>query len=149
MLYLVDTDVLLRLFDRSDPNHGAIRTALKLLRSHGHSLVTTPQNIAEFWNVSTRPSTARGGFGQSVAMTDQRVRFIERFGVVLAESAAAYSDWRNLVLSLNVTGASVHDARIAALMRISGVTHILTLNARDFQRYPKITATIPDEVLQT
>lgn len=74
MLYLVDTDVLLRLFDRSDPNHGAIRTALKLLRSQGHSLVTTPQNIAEFWNVSTRPSTARGGFGQFVAMTGQRVQ---------------------------------------------------------------------------
>ncbi len=89
MQYLVDTGVWLRLFDRTDPGHAVIRGALRSLRSGGHSLVACPQNIAEFWNVSTRPASARGGYEKSVATTEGRVQIIERFGTILAESADA------------------------------------------------------------
>ena len=65
MPYVLDTGVLLRLFDRSDPSHVAIRQAVIRLKVRGERLVTTAQNIAEFWNVSTRPATARGGYGLS------------------------------------------------------------------------------------
>ena len=58
MQYLVETGVLLRLFDRTDPVHDDIRKGLQLLRQVGHSLAVSSQNIAEFWNVSTRPSSA-------------------------------------------------------------------------------------------
>ena len=89
MQYLVDTGVWLRLFDRTDSEHANIRAALQLLRSGGHSLVTCSQNISEFWNVSTRPKSARGGYGKSVDVTERRVQFIERFATVLDDSAAA------------------------------------------------------------
>ena len=36
MLYLLDTGVLLRLFNRKDPNCGAIRNTLWKLRKAGH-----------------------------------------------------------------------------------------------------------------
>lgn len=55
MQYLVDTGVLLRLFERTDPVHNNIRLGLQLLRKSGHSLAVGSQNIAEFWNVSIRP----------------------------------------------------------------------------------------------
>jgi hypothetical protein len=42
-----------------------------------------------------------------------------------------------------VSGVQVHDARIAAAMRVHGVTHLLTLNTGDFTRYPGITAVHP------
>ena len=48
MQYLVDTGVLLRLFDRTDPVHADIRTGLGLLRQQGHTLAAGTQNIAEF-----------------------------------------------------------------------------------------------------
>ena len=48
------------------------------LRSNGVRLVTSPQDIAEFWNVSTRPATARGGYGRSIRDTERCVEFFER-----------------------------------------------------------------------
>jgi predicted nucleic acid-binding protein len=147
MQYLVDTGVLLRLFDRSDPEHATIRQALKTLRSWGHSLATCPQNIAEFWNVSTRPTSARGGYGQSVATTERRVRFIERVGTILAESPITYLEWRRLLVKHQIQGLAVHDARLIAMMQIAGITHIVTLNTRDFTRYLGIAALTPREVL--
>ena len=63
MFYLVDTGVLLRLFNRADPSNGEIRQCLRELRATGHRFAIAVQNIAEFWNVSTRPATSRGGYG--------------------------------------------------------------------------------------
>jgi hypothetical protein len=40
-------------------------------------LVMATQNLAEFWNVCTRPATARGGLGLSIAETDRRLSVLE------------------------------------------------------------------------
>jgi predicted nucleic acid-binding protein len=99
--------------------------------------------VAEFWNVCTRPATARGGYGLSIAETNRRLTIIEAVFAVLSEPPAAYGLWRSLVTTHSVQGKQVHDARLAALMRAHGITHILTLNAADFARYPGITAIAP------
>jgi predicted nucleic acid-binding protein len=147
MQYLVDTGVWLRLFDRSDPQHTVIRQALQLLRSQGDATVTCPQNIAEFWNVSTRPVTSRGGYGKSVATTELRVQFIERNALILDESPAAYRSWRSLLLAQQIRGLAAHDARIMSMMQVANITHILTLNASDFVRYPGITVVAPTDIV--
>jgi predicted nucleic acid-binding protein len=147
MLVLTDSGVLLRLLERTDPRHADIRQALRLLRGRGHSLVTAPQNIAEFWNVCTRPATARGGLGLTVAETDRRARVIERLFRVLADGPAAFAAWRRLVVAYGVMGVQVHDARLVGLMESHGVTHLLTLNPADFVRYPGITALTPAAVI--
>ena len=63
MLYLVDTGVLLRLLNRADPAHHDVRGCFRNLRAAGDQFAVALQNVAEFWNVSTRPSSARGGYG--------------------------------------------------------------------------------------
>ena len=78
MLILVDSGILLRLLERTDPQHGVIRDAVRALRGRGETLVTAPQNASEFWNVCTRPATARGGFGLSITDADRRLRFINK-----------------------------------------------------------------------
>ena len=81
MRVLVDTCVLLRVFDRSDvAQQRLVFRALRKLWSNGDELVTTAQNIAEFWNVSTRPVTARGGYGLAVPIVEQRVQVVENLG---------------------------------------------------------------------
>ena len=148
MQYLVDTGVWLRLFDRGDPQHNVVREALRSLRSHGHSLATCPQNIAEFWNVSTRPSTSRGGYGKSIATTELRVQFIERNALILDESPAAYRSWRSLLSAYQIQGLAVHDSRLVSMMQVAGITHVVTLNVGDFARYPGIAAVSPKDLVR-
>ena len=121
MRYLVDTGVWLRLFDRSDPKHPIIRRALSELRQQGHELATCPQNIAEFWNVSTRPMSARGGYGRPSEMFERRVQFIERFATVLKDSAETYRTWRSILSQYSIQGVAVHDARLVAMMQVVGI----------------------------
>ena len=89
MRYLLDTGILVRLPHRADPNHATIREALHRIDAGGHSFVTSPQNIAEFWNVCTRPAEARGGFGLSIEQARARLRLLERFILVLKEPDSA------------------------------------------------------------
>jgi predicted nucleic acid-binding protein len=143
MLILVDTNVLLRLLNRTDPEHKAIRTAFRVLKGRGDSLVTGSQNLAEFWNVCTRPATARGGYGLSGVETAKRLAILERIVTVLPDSPMAYTAWKGLVVKYDVKGVQVHDAKLVALMTAYGLTQILTLNAGDFSRYSEVTAFTP------
>jgi len=143
MIILLDSGILLRLVDRADPLHSSVRASVRALKVRGNRLVMAPQNVAEFWNVCTRPATARGGLGLSIGETETRLRLLERIIRLLPDTPVAYSIWRSLVVSLGISGVQVHDARLAALMYSHGVTHLLTLNTPDFQRYAGITAMDP------
>jgi predicted nucleic acid-binding protein len=147
MLILVDTGILLRAFDRSSPQQRDIFRALRKLWSENHSLVTASQNVAEFWNVSTRPVQARGGFGLPISAVDERVKLIEKLGNVLPFSDQAYAEWRRLVVRHQVMGVAVHDAKLVATMLAANIEHILTLNAADFRRYPGLVVLTPNAIL--
>lgn len=149
MVVLIDTGVLLRLFDRLDPNYGDVQTAIKLLWTRGDAPAITPQNAVEFWNVSTRPATARGGYGQPISKTRVRLAAIERICRVLPEIPSAFTEWKRLILAHSVIGVSVHDARLVAQMAVWHVGTILTLNAADFRRYPGIAVYTPSELLKS
>ena len=51
----IDTNILLRIARRDDPDHAVVDTALARLAEAGAALYYTHQNIAEFWNVATGP----------------------------------------------------------------------------------------------
>lgn len=147
MLYLVDTNVLLRFMDRSHPLHPAIRIAVRTLRQDGQQLRVASQNCIEFWNVATRP-LERNGFGLTPPETEQLLHLVERLFPVLPDSSEVYQEWRRLVVDFGVSGVQVHDARLVASMKVNNISHILTLNVDDFKRYLSegITAVKPDTV---
>jgi predicted nucleic acid-binding protein len=78
MSYFADTNILLRFLLKNEPEYPIIRRAVNILKARRERIFTAPQNIAEFWNVCTRPATARGGIGLSVEATERRLRLIER-----------------------------------------------------------------------
>jgi hypothetical protein len=55
---LADTGILLRLMEPLDPNRPAIQQVVDAIRARGDRAVIASQNVAEFWNVCTRPATA-------------------------------------------------------------------------------------------
>jgi predicted nucleic acid-binding protein len=146
-MYLADTNILLRFLLANDPAYPTIRQAVRILKIQREQIVTTSQNIVEFWDVCTRPTTTRGGLGLSVEATDRRVRLLERHFRVLPDNFTTYEQWKALVLAHHVKGVQVHDARIVAAMLGSGVGNILTTNVRDFHRYPAIKVFAPEDIV--
>ena len=143
--YAVDTNVLLRLSNRKHPHHEVITTALRRLVARDVELCLTPQNVGEFWNVSTRP-LERNGLGLSVEETDAHISSIERRMTLLQEDSRVYMVWRRLLLSNDVRGVQVHDAHLAAALEVHDVTHLLTFNGVDFKRFTSLIPLHPQEV---
>lgn len=137
MNYLVDTNILVRVFDRTQTLHPVTRAAVRKLRANGHTLQITSQNCIEFWNVATRPKQ-RNGCGWSLTEAEKMLRLVERVFRLLTDSPDTYAQWRQLVIQFGVSGVQVHDARLVAAMRVNAITHILTFNTVDFKRYSAI-----------
>src|SRR3954469_1792162 len=142
---LVDTNILLRIASRSGSEHPVIDRALAHLAEQGTVLHYTLQNMAEFWNVMTRPKS-RNGFEFSMIEAEREIRAIESGMKLLPDNADVYSQWRRIIVQYGVSGVQVHDARLAAAMYVHRVTHILTLNVADFSRFAGLTALHPQNV---
>lgn len=148
MRYLIDTNILLRIHDPvANPHYATFRRCLETLWANGDEICYTAQSLGEFWNVSTRPATVRGGLGVSLAETERRAKVIERQFTLLVDNRAVYDEWRGLLVTYGVMGVQVHDARLVAAMLTHGVKHLLTVNEKDFKRYQGITAVTPDMII--
>ncbi len=146
MPYMADTNILLRFIAPTDPNHALVRDAIYSLLKGKEEVCYTSQNLAEFWNVCTRPVTSRSGFGLSIEETDRRAKVVEHYFTFLPDSEAVHTQWRRLVVDYRVSGVQVHDARLVAAMLVHRLTHILTFNTSDFARYAEITVVHPTAV---
>lgn len=143
MAYLLDTGILLRAFDPVSDQQKVILQAIDLLWRRRERLIVTAQNMAEFWNVSTRP-IENNGRGLPIAVVARQVDVIESFARLLTENERSHLEWKRLVTLHAVIGAKVHDARLVAVMIAHGISNLLTLNVRDFLRFPGIVAVSPD-----
>jgi predicted nucleic acid-binding protein len=146
MRVLVDTNILLR---SAQPHHPlcyqATQAVSKLLRQED-SVFFCPQNIAEFWNVATRPAD-RNGLGFSHDEVLREVASIEESLTLLPDVPAIYAAWKRLVHAYQVQGVKVYDARLVAVMSVYSVESILSFNSADFQRYGLVTAVHPASLL--
>ncbi|MEL7039532.1 MAG: PIN domain-containing protein, partial [Cyanobacteria bacterium J06592_8] len=119
--------------------------ATTVLRGREQQLCIIPQNLIEFWNVYTRP-VDRNGLGHTSVEAEVEVSRLKGLFRLLPDTPLIYSEWESLVVTYDVKGVSVHDARLVAAMRVHGLTHILTFNTRDFTRYTEIIAVHPTEM---
>ena len=143
MACLIETGVLLRAFDVSSPECRPIRQTLRRLWTRQERLVVAVQNIAEFWNVLTRP-VGSNGYGLSSQFAARRLMLIERGCDVVTENADSYRVWKELLTTHSITGVAVHEARLVSVMLAHGVPSIFTLNERDFRRYTGLSVIRPE-----
>lgn len=143
MKVLVDTNVLLRSVQKNHPASRAARQALIALYRGDNALCLATQNIAEFWNVCTRP-TGVNGLGLNIEAADRYTRQLEQFFVILPDSLQVFQNWRKLIVDHAVIGVKVHDARLVAIMKTYDVPTIVTFNVSDFARFAGIDAIHPE-----
>jgi uncharacterized protein len=105
--------------------------------------------IHEFLAIVTHPKIFDPPSTNAQAI-DQIEAWLESSSVVLlAEGEAYWTHLRELLESGKIVGPRVHDARIAALCLMHGVTELWTAD-RDFGRFPQLrtrnplTAAVPD-----
>lgn len=72
---------------------------------------------------------------------------LESILTLLPDGERVHERWRTTVVLHQVHGAQVHDARLAACLWVHEVSRLITWNVRDFQRYPWITAVVPEAAL--
>jgi predicted nucleic acid-binding protein len=148
LAWLLDTNILLRMSKSDDPHHLMIRGALEVLVARGARLCFTSQILGEFWNASTRPAD-KNGLGLSVDETERIARVIERDFELLPDSREVHDRWRSLLFTHQVKGVQVHDTRVAASMYVHGVQQLLTVNVRDFRRFPQLRIVHPADLIRS
>jgi predicted nucleic acid-binding protein len=82
----------------------------------------------------------------SPSQTERKAKLIERYFRLLPDNLATFQEWRRLVITHSVMGVEIHDAKLVASMNVYGITHLVTFNITDFNRYPGITVISPSDV---
>jgi predicted nucleic acid-binding protein len=146
MRVLVDTNILLRSAQPNHPLCSQATSAVSRLMRQEEAVCFCSQNIAEFWNVATRPADMNG-LGLSHEEVLEEVSSIEKLLTLLPDVPAIYSAWKEIVREYKVEGVKVYDARLVATLKVYAVESILTFNTADFKRYKGVSALHPSGVL--
>jgi len=139
MIWLIDTNILLRLVQIADTQHVEAKNAIDKLLAQNFTLCILLQNVSVFWNVCTRPLD-KNGFGFSILQADTELSKIESVFDILPDIEEVCRNWRELIVNHSVSGVKVHDAKIVAAMKAHNIQNLLTFNAKDFKRYTYIKA---------
>ncbi len=146
--YLLDTNIILRFSNPSDGQHELVTNAVAAILAKGDECYLAPQVLIETWVVATRPTDVNG-LGWSTTYTRNVIeQLMQRFPVA-EENAKLFPTWLEIVSTNKISGKRTHDARIAALMKTSNISHILTLNPRDFSNIPNITVVHPQNIVDS
>lgn len=143
MKFLIDTNVLLRLFQPNHPHTALAEAAINALINSGYSPCLVPQNLYEFWAVATRPSVTNG-LGMSAIDAKVAVDELVTQFIVLRDERGIFDIWINLVAQHQVSGKITHDARLAAAMEKHGIPSLLTFNDSDFRRFTNLRILHPE-----
>jgi predicted nucleic acid-binding protein len=145
MRILVDTNILGRLSQAGHPMQRVASQAAKTLLDEGHELRTVPQVLYEYWAISTR-SAEENGIGFSIAETQQRFAEFKVLLPPLRDERGILERWEEIAVSRQVRGKLTHDARLVAAMKRHGLSHLLTFNVADFQRFSEIELLDPQVI---
>lgn len=138
----VDTNILVYAFHRDFAQHESARAALKRLIADAEVWGIPSPCVHEFLatvtrqRYLTRPATMAEALGFITTLQADYGCFI------LDESARHFDTLADVLASSGVTGAKVHDARIAAICRDHGVQQLWTAD-RDFSYFPWLNAVNP------
>ena len=145
-LYLLDTNIVLRLANADDVQHELVAGAVSGILAQEQECCLISQVLIEFWVVSTRPVDVNGLGWTASQSEDAITQLLNRFPL-LEDGPEIFVIWQQLVATQNIAGKRAHDARIAAVMLTHGVTHLLTFHTQDFIQVPGITIASPQSII--
>ncbi len=146
MRILMDSNIIVRLFQPNHPHSPIAEAAIIQLEQLGFFLCLVPQNIYEFWVVATRP-VLQNGLGLSSHDARESVDSLLRQFHMLRDERGVFGHWISLVTQHQAIGKNAHDARLAAAMERHSIANLLTFNGADFKRFLSIQILDPAEIV--
>lgn len=143
--YLLDTNILLRSRDIASPDYNLVDRTIRYLISNNHRCFITSQVLIEFWVVATRP-LAVNGLGWTPEETELLVQMLINQFEWLEETPDIFRLWFSLATTHKISGKRTHDLRIQAVVLSHNISHILTLNPKDFVEFEGITIVHPNSI---
>jgi predicted nucleic acid-binding protein len=143
--YLLDTNILLRSRDIASPDYNLVLRTIKHLISNYHRCFITSQVLIEFWVVATRP-VAVNGLGWTPEEAERAVQMLINQFEWLEETPDIFRLWFSLATTYKISGKRTHDLRIQAVMLAHNISHLLTLNPKDFVAVEGITIIHPNSI---
>ncbi len=143
--YLLDTNILLRSRDIASPDYNLVERTIRALISNNHRCFITSQVLIEFWVVATR-SVAVNGLGWTPEETERAVQMLINQFEWLEETPDIFRLWFSLATTPKISGKRTHDLRIEAVVLAHNISHILTLNPKDFVPVEGITIIHPNSI---
>jgi len=138
----VDTNVLVYAHREDSPWHEAALGRITILAEAKAPWAIPWPCLHEFLAIVTHPRIYSPSTPLDLAL-DQVEAWLESPSLVLlAETEGFWPELRSALQVGRVTGAQVHDARVAALCRLHGIQELWTAD-RDFGRFPELIVRNP------
>ena len=138
----VDTNLLVYAHREDSPWHEAALARITALAEGKAPWAIPWPCVHEFLAIVTHPRIYAPPTPLEVAL-DQVEAWLEAPSLVLlAESEGYWPELRSALQAGRVTGAQVHDARVAALCRLHGIQELWSAD-RDFGRFPELAVRNP------
>jgi predicted nucleic acid-binding protein len=134
---LVDTSVLVSATDQTRARSVACTDFLESTAG----LRVSAQVLREYAVVATRPVVVNG-LGLSVAQALENIEAICHVAALLPEDEPVHEALVELLRLHPVKGKRIHDANLVATAWVHRLTHVATLNARDFEAFEDVVAII-------
>ena len=138
----VDTNLLVYAHRRDSPWFEPARQALRPLVEGSTTWAIPWPCLHEFLAISTHPNIYRPPTDLARALEQVTVLVASPSLMLLSEPAGYWQVLGRLLAAGRVTGAKVHDARIAALCLCHGVSELWSAD-RDFSRFPELATRNP------
>jgi predicted nucleic acid-binding protein len=127
----LDTNILVYLANEDFPFHSEVLAKFKAI-SAGHEIWISRQVLREYAMVMTRE-----GLVEKPLSPEEVVEDIKQWSACLrvADETISVTDaLLSLITKYNIKGKKVHDANIAATMKVNGIKKLFTVNVKDFSQ---------------
>lgn len=138
----VDTNMLVYAHRRDSPWHSKALTQLTTLMEGSLAWAIPWPCIHEFLGIVTHPRIYKPASTIEEAIDQVEAWFESPTVVTIGEGGDYWGTLRSMLSRARVAGPKVHDARIAALCKLHGVTELLSAD-RDFSRFPLLRTRNP------
>jgi len=137
----IDTNILVYANASEAPCHKIALIALKQWRESGTEQWISAQVLREYMAILSRPQTFSVPIDSKLLL--ERVRYFQQRFRVVYETPVITEKLLMLTQNVEVGGKQIHDANIVATMLANNITHLLTHNITDFNRFDDFITVIP------